>query len=274
MNQAIQSFVLKTICFILIINVTLCRSCYNLGCAARCYYSNKGFGYGYCEESNCMCSLPTIYLFNGIERNLNGDSIDSWKYNNHNKNSITTSKSFNDDKSKMFSTYTSNENKRNKIWEEIETKITKQYSFIKKDDLQNLKSKIISNQSALDYFNIHLKNPLKDALKLMEKKEPDTSKECDELLKLLLKYKKTTVSKPQTTRSSQNLPLKGKKSTTPNSKHSATQSIKPEKDNDLKEKTNSKRSVVEEEEEKKQEIYYEVETVEYSDESEEIPKED
>lgn len=114
----------------------------------------------------------------------------------------------------------------------------------------------------------------------MEKKEPDTSEECDKLLQLLLKQENTTASLPQNVRqsqvSSQNLPLKKntpvKNSTTSSPKNSATNSIQSEKNNDLKDKPNPKRSVVEEQEENKHEIYYEVETVEYSDESEEIPK--
>lgn len=134
----------------------------------------------------------------------------------------------------------------------------------------------------------------------MKKKKPDTSKECDELLELLLKQEnaKNTASLPKNLRPSQvfprNLPIKQNTSvrnlTTSSPKNLATSnnsiSKKPEgiinknkttndkNVNNLNEKMNHKRTVVEEEEEKKHEVYYEIseETVEYSDESDETPK--
>lgn len=179
--------------------------------------------------------------------------------------------------------------------------ITKEYSFIKKADLQNLKAKIISDQSALNYFYLYLKNSLRDALGLMKKKKPQTTTECDELLELLLKHEnaKNTASlqktvslkqvSPQnllltektsmgklTTSSPKNIPTKSNDSIGKNPEKNSDKykTINDKKDNELKEKTKHKRTVVEEEEQKKHEVFYEIseETVEYSDESDENTK--
>ncbi|XP_022177089.1 uncharacterized protein LOC111038348 [Myzus persicae] len=112
MNQAMQSFLLKTICCILIINVTFCSSCFRSVCKARCYFRHRGFDFGYCEEGVCKCAPPVIYVFDGIGRDLSNEDIEnSLGNNNVIQNSLKNTPSLEDKKDiKIVVDITSREN--------------------------------------------------------------------------------------------------------------------------------------------------------------------
>ncbi|XP_060841994.1 uncharacterized protein LOC132922468 [Rhopalosiphum padi] len=183
MNKAMQSFLLKTICCILIINVTFCSSCFRSICKARCYFKHSGFDFGYCEKGICKCAPPVIYVFDGIGRDLSDEYIDnSLDNNNVIQNLIPTSST--------SASNTSDENKKNKIWRNIVDRIINNYPFIKEENLKDLKAKIFNNLPDLSNVFIALRNPLETALDEIKKKIPSTFTECNDLLNLLLQQQK------------------------------------------------------------------------------------
>ncbi|XP_026813078.1 uncharacterized protein LOC113553766 [Rhopalosiphum maidis] len=178
-----QSFLLKTICCILIINVTFCSSCFRSICKARCYFKHSGFDFGYCEKGICKCAPPVIYVFDGIGRDLSDEYIDnSLDNSNVIQNLIPTSST--------SAPNTPDENKKNKIWRNIVGKIINNYPFIKEENLKDLKAKIFNNLPDLSNVFIALRNPLETALDEIKKKIPSTSIECNDLLNLLLQQQK------------------------------------------------------------------------------------
>ncbi|XP_060864870.1 uncharacterized protein LOC132941038 [Metopolophium dirhodum] len=183
MNQAMQSFLLKTVCCILIINVTFCSSCFRSVCKARCYFRHKGFDFGYCEKGICKCAPPVIYVFDGIGRDLSDEYIDNSLVNNNViQNSIPIPRTSASD--------ASDKNKKNKIWKDIVGKIISKNPFIKEENLKDLKAKIFNNLSDLNNFAKYLRNPLDTALNEMKNNIPRTTKECNDLLNILLQQQK------------------------------------------------------------------------------------
>ncbi|XP_025199486.1 uncharacterized protein LOC112597590 [Melanaphis sacchari] len=183
MNKAMQLYMLKTICCILIINVTFCSSCFKSICKARCYFKHNGFDFGYCENGICKCAPPVIYVFDGIGRDLSDEYIDiSLKNNNVIQELKQTSRP-----SKL---YTSDENKKYMIWRKIVEIIIEKYPFIKEENLKDLKAKIFNNLSDLNNFYLSLQNTLVIALNEMKEKIPNSSKESNDLLNLILQHQK------------------------------------------------------------------------------------
>ncbi|VVC37686.1 Hypothetical protein CINCED_3A006724 [Cinara cedri] len=178
-----RSFLFKIVCCILIINVTFCRSCFKSACRASCY-ATEGIDFGYCEDDFCKCSPPTIFVFDGIGRDLNDNQIKrSLSNNNLIQNTISTSNYIHRPKAPKLNEL----HEKNRIWRKILIKITKEYSFIKEHDLKNLKASLFKNITILKYFyNLLLRKPLVDVLKEMKNKRPASmSNDCEDLLKRL-----------------------------------------------------------------------------------------
>lgn len=53
----------------------VCIKCRESFCKAGCYYKNKGFDYGYCENGACKCVQPEIYYFDGKDHNVDKYSV-------------------------------------------------------------------------------------------------------------------------------------------------------------------------------------------------------
>lgn len=51
-------------------------------CNARCYWSHRGFDYGYYEDGQCKCAPPTVYVFYGKERYLSDEHMKTSLDNN------------------------------------------------------------------------------------------------------------------------------------------------------------------------------------------------
>jgi len=85
---------------------------------------------------------------------------------------------------------TSDENKKNKIWENIVGKIINKNPFIKEENLKDLKAKVFNNLPDLNNVFIALRNPLETALNEIKKTVPSTFTECNDLLNLLLQQQK------------------------------------------------------------------------------------
>eukprot|EP00102_Acyrthosiphon_pisum_P008166 XP_003244392.1 PREDICTED: uncharacterized protein LOC100162171 isoform X2 [Acyrthosiphon pisum] len=161
---------------------TICSSCCRPVCKARCYFRHKGFDFGYCEKGICKCAPPVIYVFDGIGRDLSDEYIDNSLVNNNViQNSIPIRRTSASD--------ASDENKKNKMWKDIVGKIISKNPIIKEENLKDLKAKIFNNLSYLNNFAKYLQNPLETALNEMENNIPSTSKECNDLLNILLQKK-------------------------------------------------------------------------------------
>lgn len=46
-------------------------------CNARCYWTHRGFDYGYYENGQCKCAPPTVYVFNGMGHDLSDEYIET-----------------------------------------------------------------------------------------------------------------------------------------------------------------------------------------------------
>lgn len=54
--------------------ISVCRSCIESFCRGKCYYKHKGFDHGVCDEyQNCVCAPTDIYIFDGVDRIVNGE---------------------------------------------------------------------------------------------------------------------------------------------------------------------------------------------------------
>lgn len=59
------------------------RCCYSPVCRATCYWTHKGFDYGYCDNGSCKCDSPAVYVFDGVGRDLSDVEIKNSLNNNN-----------------------------------------------------------------------------------------------------------------------------------------------------------------------------------------------